>query len=82
VALTTHTGPRESQNINELLSRVTHGFDSPHRPYIVKNHQRTAVTCDAWIRHPTEPTRDSEMTNELLSRVTLGLYSPHRSMES
>jgi hypothetical protein len=26
---TAHTSPRDSQIINELLSRVTHGFDSP-----------------------------------------------------
>jgi len=27
---TAHTSPRDSQIINELLSRVTHGFDSPN----------------------------------------------------
>jgi hypothetical protein len=27
---TAHTSPRDSQIINELLSRVTYGFDSPN----------------------------------------------------
>jgi len=62
---------------NELLSRLTRGFDSPHRLYGVINHQRTAVSGDTWIRQPTQPPRDSEMTNELLSRVTRGFNSPH-----
>jgi hypothetical protein len=29
---TAHTSPRDSQMINELLSRVTHVFDSPNSP--------------------------------------------------
>jgi len=29
---TAHKSPRDSQIINELLSRVTHGFDSPNNP--------------------------------------------------
>jgi hypothetical protein len=29
---TTRTAPRDSVIINELLSRVTHGFDSPNSP--------------------------------------------------
>jgi hypothetical protein len=60
---------------NELLSRLTRGFDSPHMLYGVINHQRAAVTGDAWIRQPTQPTKDSEMTNELPSRVTHGFDS-------
>jgi len=27
---TAQTAPRDSENINELLSTVTHGFDSPN----------------------------------------------------
>jgi hypothetical protein len=27
---TAYTSPRDSQIINEMLSRVTHGFDSPN----------------------------------------------------
>jgi len=29
---TAKIGPRDSEIINELLSRVTHGFDSMNRP--------------------------------------------------
>jgi len=29
---TAHTTPRDSEIINELLSRVTCGFDSPNSP--------------------------------------------------
>jgi len=39
---TAETAPRDSEIINELLSRVTHGFDSPNSPY--------DVTGDALIR--------------------------------
>jgi len=51
--------------INELLSRVTRGFDSPRE-------SETVVIGDARIRQPTQPSRDSEMINELLSLVTRG----------
>jgi len=30
--LTAQTPPRDSEIINELVSRVTHGFDSPNTP--------------------------------------------------
>jgi len=30
---TAETAPRDSEIINELLSRVTHGFDSRNNPY-------------------------------------------------
>jgi len=59
--------------INELLSRVTRGFDSPRE-------SETAVTGDAWIRQPKQPSRDSEMINELLSLVTRG-FDIHRESE-
>jgi hypothetical protein len=29
---TAQTAPRDSEIINQLLSRVTHGFDSPNSP--------------------------------------------------
>jgi len=29
---TVETAPRDSEIINELLSRVTHGFDNPNSP--------------------------------------------------
>jgi hypothetical protein len=38
-----------------MLSRVTDGFDIPKSPYGLRNHQRTGVTGDAWIRHPIQP---------------------------
>jgi len=30
--LTSQTAPRDTENINELLSPVTYGFDSPNSP--------------------------------------------------
>jgi len=48
------TAPRDLEIINELLARVTHGFDSPNIPLGLRNHQRTAVTGDAWIRQPKQ----------------------------
>jgi len=72
--------PRDSYIINELLSRVTHGYDSPNRPYGLRYHIRTAGTGDALIRQPKQPlgthissmaaTKDSDIINELVSRVT------------
>jgi hypothetical protein len=47
--------PRDSYIINELLSRVTHGYDSPNRPYGLRYHIRTAGTGDALIRQPKQP---------------------------
>jgi len=41
-----HTGPRESEIINELLSRVNRGFDSPdsHRESEIINELLSRVT--------------------------------------
>jgi hypothetical protein len=47
--------PMDSEIINELVTRVTHGFDSPNIPKGLRNHQRTAVTGDPWIRQPKQP---------------------------
>jgi hypothetical protein len=47
--LTAQTAPRDSEIINELLSGVTDGFDSPKTPLGLRNHQRTAVRGDTWI---------------------------------
>jgi len=52
---TAETAPRDSQIINELISRVTQGLDSPNSPYGLRNHQRTDVTGDAWIGYPKQP---------------------------
>jgi len=52
---TAQTAPRDSEIINELLSRVTHGFDMPNSPNGLKNNQRTGVKGDAWIRQPKQP---------------------------
>jgi len=49
------TAPRDSEIINELRSRVSHGFDSPNSPKGLGYHQRTAVTGDPWIRQPKQP---------------------------
>jgi hypothetical protein len=49
---TAQTAPMDSEISNELLSRVTHDFDSPNSPEGLIKHQRTAVTGDGWIRQP------------------------------
>jgi hypothetical protein len=53
--LTAQPTARDSETINELVSRVTHGFDSPNSPLGLRNHQRNAVTGDARIRQPKHP---------------------------
>jgi len=52
---TAQTALRDSEIINELLSRATVALDSPNNPNGVKNHKQTAVTGDAWIRQPKQP---------------------------
>jgi len=52
---TTQTALMDSEIINELLSLVTHCFKSANSPYGLRNHQRTTVTGDAWIRRPKQP---------------------------
>jgi hypothetical protein len=52
---TAQTATRDSKMINELLSGVSHGFDSPNSPLGLRYHQRTGVTGDAWIRQPKQP---------------------------
>jgi hypothetical protein len=74
---TAQTPPRDSEIINELVSRVTHGFDSPNSPYGLRNQQRTAVTGDARIRQPKPTAKESETINEMLSRVTHGFDGPN-----
>jgi len=49
------SAPWDSEIINELLSRVTHGFDSPNSPWGLIKHEGTAVTGDACIRQPKQP---------------------------
>jgi hypothetical protein len=39
----------------KLLSRVTHGFDSPNSPYELRNNQRTAATGDECLRLREQP---------------------------
>jgi len=41
---TAKTALTDFEIINELLSRLTHGFDSPNSTYGLRNQQRTAVT--------------------------------------
>jgi len=52
---TCQTAPMDSEIINELLSRVTHGFDMPNSPNGLRNNQRTGVKAEAWIRQPKQP---------------------------
>jgi hypothetical protein len=39
-----------SNIINELLSRVTHGFDSPKRPRDSEIINETSAMGEAWLR--------------------------------
>jgi hypothetical protein len=52
---TAQTALTDSEIINEQLSLVTHGFNSPNNLYGLRNHQRTVVTGDTWIRRPKQP---------------------------
>jgi hypothetical protein len=68
--------PKDSEISNELLSRVTQGFDSPNSPEGLRNNQRAAVTGDDGFDSPNSPS-DSKIINELLSQVTHGFDSPN-----
>jgi hypothetical protein len=59
---TAQNPPRDSQLINELLARVTHGFDIANTPYGLINHQRTAGTGDTGIRQRKKPLRTQKST--------------------
>jgi len=52
---TAQTTPRDSEIINELLSGVTHGFDSPNSPRDSDIINKTAATGDAWIQQRKQP---------------------------
>ena len=52
---TAQTPPRDSDIINEMLSRLTQGFDSPNTPSGLRYHQRSVVKDDAGIRQPKHP---------------------------
>jgi hypothetical protein len=52
---TAQTALSDLEIINELLSRVTHDFDSPNSPKGFRNNERTVVTGDAWIRQAKQP---------------------------
>jgi len=54
---TAQTAPRDLEIINELLSRLTHGFDIPNSTYALRYHQRSPVTGDGRIRQPKQPYR-------------------------
>ena len=54
---TVQTAPSDSENINKLLSRLTHGFDSQKSTYAHRYHQRIPITGDGWIRQPKQPLR-------------------------
>ena len=64
---TAQRSPRHSDITDELLSRVKDGFGSPNSIYGLRNHQRTAVTNDAWIRQPKQP---YELRNHQPTAVT------------
>jgi len=52
---TAQTAPTDSDIIHELVSRVTHGLDSPNSPEGLGNHQQSAVTGDARIGQHKQP---------------------------
>jgi len=47
---TSPTAPRDSQIINELLSRVTYGFGSVNTSMATEIINESASTGDAWIQ--------------------------------
>jgi len=61
---TAQTAPRDSEIIDELLSRVTNGFDIPNSP-------------NGFDIYSPNSCRVSEIINELLERVTHGLDNPN-----
>jgi hypothetical protein len=70
---TAQTAPRDSEIINEMLSRETHGFDSTNISLGLRNHQRTAVTGYAGIRQPKQP---------LGTRISPTNYCPEYRMDA
>jgi phosphosulfolactate phosphohydrolase-like enzyme len=79
---TAQTAPRESEIINELVSRVTPGFDSANSPYGFINLQQTGVTGDAWIRQPKQLLGTQKSSTKLLARVTQGFDIGNSPMAS
>jgi len=72
---TTQKPHRDSQIINELLARVTHGFDSAKQH--LETHKSSTNCCHRRrtdSRAHTAP-RDSQIINELLARVMQGFDS-------
>jgi hypothetical protein len=55
MASTAQTAPRDSEIINELMSRVTLGFDTQTAPRDSDIINETAATGDAWIRQRKQP---------------------------
>jgi hypothetical protein len=53
--LIAQTSPKDTEIINELMSCVTQGLDSPNSPKGLENHERTPPTGDTWIRQPKQP---------------------------
>jgi len=76
---TTQTAPKDSENINELLSRLTDGFDSPNSPRDYDIINETAFTGDAWIRQPKQALVTKISSTKLRPQVTLGFHSPTSS---
>jgi hypothetical protein len=68
--------------INELMSRVTHGFDSANSHEGLRNHQRTDVTGDTWIRQRKQPRGTKKSSTKLSSRVMQGFDSPNSPRDS
>jgi len=73
---TTQSTPRDSDILNELVSRVTHWFDSLNSPYGLKNHQRNS--SHGWRMDSTAQTapRDSHVINETATMDDAWLRQP------
>jgi hypothetical protein len=69
---TTQTAPRDSEIINKLLPRITHGFNSANTPSGLRNHQQTAPTGDASIGQPKQLLGTEKSSTKVLPRVRYG----------
>jgi hypothetical protein len=73
---TPQTAPRDSEIINELMSLVTQGFNSPNSRYDSENIKELMSGGRMDWTAQTAP-RDSEIIYAMLSRVTKGVDTPN-----
>ena len=75
MASTAHTAHRDSEIINGLLSRVTHGFDSPNSPKGLIKHYELLSGVKHDFDSPSSP-KGLIKHYELLSGVKHDFDSP------